>query len=187
MLWFWKRPQCDFSLFPFQSCSGLFEFISSNVDSCGSLESCDNVWRFVTHSNWSSNGQESLDNFVVSQSRSFTQPFDFFQPKHDLFVLCLIGVYATYAFGLMFIGCELGQYVGDVFMEIDDVIEAFDWNLHQREMRRLLPTILSVTQQPVMIEFFGSSVLSREIFKKVSRNYAENSERTFNKYFDDSR
>lgn len=75
--------------------------------------------------------------------------------------------YASYAFGVIFFICKLGQRLTDAFGEIGVVIESFQWNLFSLEVQKLLIIILMVEQQPVYIECFGSTSGIRETFKKV--------------------
>lgn len=83
-------------------------------------------------------------------------------------VLLLTIFYAGYAFGVVFIICELGQRLTDAFEEINDEIDRFEWYLFPSEIQRMLPTIMISAQQPVVLECFGSIAGSRETFKRVS-------------------
>lgn len=82
-------------------------------------------------------------------------------------VLFVSSVNALYAFGVVFVICELAQRLTNAFEEIYDEIVAFEWNLFSIEMQRLLPTLLIGTQRPVILECFGSISALRETFKKV--------------------
>lgn len=75
--------------------------------------------------------------------------------------------YGFYAFGLWFTICELGQRLTDAFEKIEDVTERFDWHLFSLEIRKMLPMILMLVQQPVELCFFGSAAGLRETFKEV--------------------
>lgn len=68
---------------------------------------------------------------------------------------------------LVFIACELGQRINNAFDEIDSTIEQFDWYLFPIEVKRILPMIIVIAQQPIALECFGSIACSREIFEKV--------------------
>lgn len=72
-----------------------------------------------------------------------------------------------YAFGTVFIVCELGQRMTDAFGEISDAIGNFNWNLFPDDFKKMLPIIIQFAEQPVDIEFFGSISCSRKVFKKV--------------------
>lgn len=69
--------------------------------------------------------------------------------------------------GILFITCELSQRLGNAFTEIERIIEQFDWYLFPLNIRRLLPTIIIIAQEPVNLECFGSISCNREFFKKV--------------------
>lgn len=81
--------------------------------------------------------------------------------------------YASYAVGLIFVACELGQRISDAFEEICDMIEKFNWYSFPDELKTNLTTILIVAQQPVEIECFGSIACSRFSFKKVKDKIVE--------------
>lgn len=75
--------------------------------------------------------------------------------------------YASYAFGILFLACEVGHQMSDAFENIWNTIDQFEWHLHPYELLRTLPTIMIIAQQPVDLEFFGSIACSRSSFKKV--------------------
>lgn len=72
-----------------------------------------------------------------------------------------------YAFGLMLITCELGQYVYDAFEECSDMILQLDWYLFPAKVLRTLLIIINFAQQPTVFECFGSIASIRETFKYV--------------------
>lgn len=74
-----------------------------------------------------------------------------------------------YAFGTMFIACDLGQRLDDAFAEIGELIYQCDWHLFSVEMRRMAVVMITVLQQPLSLKCFGSISCSREVFKKVSK------------------
>lgn len=76
--------------------------------------------------------------------------------------------YASYAFGAVFVICELCQRITNSFDEISEKIEAFEWNSFPQEIQKLLPILLIGAQQPVVFECFGGISALRETFKKVS-------------------
>lgn len=76
--------------------------------------------------------------------------------------------YASYAFGIILVICELGQRLTDAFGQIADEVKHFDWYLFPYEIQRILSFILINAQQPVELECFGSVTGIRETFKKVS-------------------
>lgn len=73
-----------------------------------------------------------------------------------------------YAFGIVFIACELGHRASDAFDEVNDVVGKFEWYLFPDELKNILAIIISFVQRPVNVEFFGSSSCSRDTFKGVS-------------------
>ena len=79
-------------------------------------------------------------------------------------------IQVTYAFGVMFVACELGQRLNLAFDECNDMIDQFNWYLFPAEIQRMLPLILNFMQQPVEIKCFGSTALDRETFKYVRVN-----------------
>lgn len=83
-------------------------------------------------------------------------------------MLLLALFYAAYAFGLIFFVCELGQRSEDAFKEIEYSINALEWNLFPLEIQRLLSIILTMSQKPVELQFFGSFSANHETLKKVS-------------------
>lgn len=95
----------------------------------------------------------------------------FLQQANDFLVLTTTILYACYAFGVALFICELGQRLTNAFGEIGDVIADFDWYLFSFEIRKLLPTLLMVAQQPVALECFGSISGSRDTFKTVSLHF----------------
>lgn len=80
----------------------------------------------------------------------------------------ILGFEAFYAFGLVFMLCELCQRVSNAFTDINDVLEALDWYLLPAEVKQLLPIIIQFSQQPIVFEYFGTFSCDREAFKKVS-------------------
>lgn len=76
--------------------------------------------------------------------------------------------YVLYAFGMIFLVCELCTRASDAFEEINDMIGTFDWYLFPDNINRLLPTIIILAQQSVMIDCFGSLGCNRDGFKRVS-------------------
>lgn len=72
-----------------------------------------------------------------------------------------------YAFGVLFIACEIGQRIAIAFDECSGMIQQFDWYLFAVEIQRMLPIIINVAQQPTDIKCFGSAACDRETFKYV--------------------
>ena len=77
-------------------------------------------------------------------------------------------LFMLYAFGAVFVICEVEQLQSNHFEEFIDIIEQFKWYLFPMEIKRILPTIIINTQQPVSTECFGSIACNRDTFKRVS-------------------
>lgn len=97
---------------------------------------------------------------------------------------------AFWSFGGIFIYCEFGERLGQLFVEVDDAVyqlgrtphgvrwmheklltklcPKLDWYLFPSAIRRMLPTLIANVQQPVEIECFGSINCCRDAFKQVS-------------------
>lgn len=75
--------------------------------------------------------------------------------------------YASYAFGLVFICCELGQRVSGSFTEINSAVDHLNWYLFPMTVQRIMPIIINNAQQPIEIECFGSVRCNRKSFKEV--------------------
>lgn len=93
-----------------------------------------------------------------------------FQLHGDYFTVILFAtiVEACYAFGTVFVVCELSQRASNAFEEIDDKIGETDWYLFPAGIKRMLPTIILNLHQPVVLKCFGSTLCSREAFKMVN-------------------
>lgn len=98
--------------------------------------------------------------------------FDKLQSHHDYdFMVLSVTVFVScYAFCTLFIACELGQRMNDSFGGITYMIGLCDWQLFPIEVKRMLPAVLAILQQPVSLECFGSILCTREVFKKVGLN-----------------
>lgn len=72
-----------------------------------------------------------------------------------------------YVFFGVGVACELGERSSGIFDAINDDIGKIDWYLYPIEIKRILPTIMIVTQKPIYVEFFGSQSVSRETFVQV--------------------
>lgn len=82
-------------------------------------------------------------------------------------MLLITIIEAMYAFGVVFISCELGQRSTNDFEECSEMIEQLDWYLFPAEIQRMLPIIINFAQQPIVFYCFGSAACSRDTFKKV--------------------
>lgn len=86
----------------------------------------------------------------------------------DTIVVLITLVESLLAFGLAFFSCEMGQKFSDVYVDVNDIIDEFNWYAFPTEVKRMLPLIIHAAQQPVAIECFGSTMCVRETFQKVS-------------------
>lgn len=93
-----------------------------------------------------------------------------FQLNHDgnPTMLVMLVVEAFYAFGVIFVICELCQRVSDRFNESNDMMEKLDWLSFPIKIQRMLPIVIISSQQSAQFKVFGSTVCCRESFQKVS-------------------
>lgn len=80
----------------------------------------------------------------------------------------LLFVEAFYAFGFVFVVCELCERVSQGFNDINDVFNECNYLLFPIELQRLAPIAVIFTQQPMEFNFFGRITCSRECFKLVN-------------------
>lgn len=62
----------------------------------------------------------------------------------------------------------MGQQLTNLFEKISSRFDRLDWYLFPIGVKRLLPTILINTQEPIVIGCFGMMDGSRDQFKKVN-------------------
>lgn len=91
----------------------------------------------------------------------------------NLMPLLLLIVSGTFATVLVFLVCEIGQKIGEAFDKIDFTLNKIDYYLLPIEIKRMLPIIIAIAQQPVELECFGSIICTRDVFKNVSFFYKE--------------
>lgn len=82
--------------------------------------------------------------------------------------MIVMSVEVVCVFGLLFFTCETGERFKTGFDDISDEIDQFSWYAFPTEVKRLLPIIILIAQQPVAVECFGSIMCLRESFRKVS-------------------
>lgn len=83
-------------------------------------------------------------------------------------VRLITAIEVIYAFGVLFIACELFQRIVLAFDKCNDTINQLKWYLFPVDMQPMLPIIISATQQPIETKCFGSMACDRESFKYVS-------------------
>lgn len=67
--------------------------------------------------------------------------------------------------------CHFGEIVSSRFDEIDNAMFQSEWYLFPNRIQRVLPLVISGTQQPVIIRGFGNLLLTDDSFKRVSGRY----------------
>ena len=82
-------------------------------------------------------------------------------------MLVVLSFEVSYAFGFVFICCEVGERFSGSFNEICDIFDQFNWYLLPVKIQQMLPTVILIAQLPVVIECFGSILCLREAFKSV--------------------
>lgn len=70
---------------------------------------------------------------------------------------------------LVFACCELSERFNTALNELNDMIGQLDWYLLPIEVQRMLPILITYTQKPLVIKFFGNIACNREQFKKVNQ------------------
>lgn len=85
----------------------------------------------------------------------------------NLTTLMIAILIVVYAFGVLFIACELGQRISLAFVECSQMIDQFKWYAFPAKVQRMLPMILKFNQQPFEIKCFGNMKCNRDTFKYV--------------------
>lgn len=73
----------------------------------------------------------------------------------------------SWAFGLVFISCELAEKMSNAFEEICETFDQLDWHSFPFKVQKMLPLIMLNAQQWVGFECFGMIPCDRETFKKA--------------------
>lgn len=82
-------------------------------------------------------------------------------------MLLIPAIELFWAFSLVFICCELAGRVGNEFVDVNYLIDQFNWYLFPLKVQQLLPILMINAQEEVGFECFGSLLCNRETFKKV--------------------
>lgn len=77
----------------------------------------------------------------------------------------------TYAFGIMFTYCEMGEQISNHFDEIENGFYQLDWHLLPIEIQRMMVMILMVTKQPMQFVGFGNFTASRITMRAVNHSF----------------
>lgn len=76
---------------------------------------------------------------------------------------------ALWSFMSTFILCMLGEIVTDEFDAFYETLcNTINWHLLPNELRRMLVIFVGATQKPAHVRGYGSTVFTREAFKRVN-------------------
>lgn len=89
---------------------------------------------------------------------------------HDdnLLILVITVFELSYAFGLIFVVCELCHHMNAAFSECNNMVEQFEWYLWPNKLQRMHSLVIQFAQLPYTVHCFGSLPSDRETFKYVS-------------------
>lgn len=93
--------------------------------------------------------------------------FQLYHETNTMMLIMLI-IEICYAFGLVYVGSEVGEQLSGSFDKISNVIDQFNWYLLPIGVQKMLPTIILTTKQPVVFKCFGGILCNRDVFKKVN-------------------
>lgn len=88
-------------------------------------------------------------------------------------MLLIVICYAIFAFGFIFVICELSQRGTDAINDFDYLVGQIDWYLYSNKMKKMLPMIMNLVGKQVKIKCFGNIACDRESFKNVSVFYKD--------------
>lgn len=100
-----------------------------------------------------------------------------FSKSHDAINQMILWKAVFYGFwvcALLLLVGEVGQKLSEKFTEINGVMDQLNWYAYPREVKRMLPTILTNLQQPVIIKCFVFIFCDREYSKRVSLFHHQN-------------
>lgn len=86
----------------------------------------------------------------------------------DTLELMAVLLFSSYAFGAVFVICELCQRMSNHYDDVGDIIGDLKWYLFPANVQRVLPIIITSVHEEVPVECFGSIACDRETFKKVN-------------------
>lgn len=72
-----------------------------------------------------------------------------------------------WTFVLLFILCYAGEEVSATFEDVADEIYQCEWDSFPYQIRRILPIVMIVAQDPVQIKGYGGIPCSLDRYKKV--------------------
>lgn len=67
---------------------------------------------------------------------------------------------------ILFLLCNSGGFVTGAFGEID-IYEQCDWYLFPRNVKRMLPIIITICQKRTVVQGFGNILCTRETYARV--------------------
>lgn len=73
----------------------------------------------------------------------------------------------SYAFGIVFIACEIGQRINIAFDECSEMITQFNWYRCPVKIQRMLLVIIPFAEEPIDVDCFGSTTCNRGTFQFV--------------------
>lgn len=68
---------------------------------------------------------------------------------------------------ILFLTCEFGEMITGEFEMFDDEFAKSNWYYFPIEVQRMFITVMANTQQPKILQAFGNTPCTREVFKKV--------------------
>lgn len=86
----------------------------------------------------------------------------------DTVEVLAILLFSSYAFGAVFIICELCQRMNNHYDDVDDMMGQLKWYLFPAKVQQILPMIIASVHEEVSVECFGSIACNRETFKRVN-------------------
>lgn len=85
----------------------------------------------------------------------------------NLAVLVITIFELIYAFGILFVACEVCQRTNLAFDGCSEMLEQLEWYSFPIGIQRMLPIVLNVMHRPFEIKYFGGATCDREAFKYV--------------------
>lgn len=70
---------------------------------------------------------------------------------------------------LVYLCSEFGEQVKSAFAEIEQAIYLCDWHLFANDIQKMLPTIIIVTQKPIVFHGIGIITATRQSFENVNK------------------
>lgn len=109
---------------------------------------------------------ENNEKFLLFYNLKLFSSFKSYPEINSVAILSLIFKLAN-TLGQLYVACEICQRLSNAFMEIDDGMGQLDWYRFPHEIKKVLPIILVLTQQPFAFECIGSISCNRETYIQV--------------------